>query len=226
MQKIWPCCASKSEAYHCLDMLLRVYWVIDAVHLLPLETFGTDKEPLARQSWQYQGSLSLLPTSSPGICYDFVFQKHLSRAPCRWAACNRLDWDGWDGQNVRHAILPGRLAEVSGTNWQRVWRQLEPAPFTSRINVCDLPEKFDQLQAELHGKYSSITHVACLHAYCLTWIVSDVPGIKVLKDGHHVSRASDFIIYSVEAEFIRRVVAEYGPCPSPRAYLFALRNNL
>ena len=39
-----------------------------------------------------------------------------------------------------------------------------------------------------------------------------VPGIHVMADGHLVSRVSDFIMYSVEAEFIDRVVAEYGPC--------------
>ena len=38
------------------------------------------------------------------------------------------------------------------------------------------------------------------------------PGITVLPNGHYVSRRSDFIVYSVEAEFIDRVVAEYGPC--------------
>lgn len=40
----------------------------------------------------------------------------------------------------------------------------------------------------------------------------DVPGIKVFKDGHAVARSSDFMIYSVEAEFIDQVVAEFGPC--------------
>jgi hypothetical protein len=40
----------------------------------------------------------------------------------------------------------------------------------------------------------------------------DVPSIQVLKDGHQVSRISDFIIYSVEAEFISQVVSTYGPC--------------
>jgi prephenate dehydrogenase (NADP+) len=33
-----------------------------------------------------------------------------------------------------------------------------------------------------------------------------------MQDGHAVGRSSDFIIYSVEAEFIEKVVAEYGPC--------------
>jgi hypothetical protein len=38
--------------------------------------------------------------------------------------------------------------------------------------------------------------------------------IYILNNGHLVSRDSDFIIYSVEAEAIDRVVAEFGPCPS------------
>jgi len=37
-------------------------------------------------------------------------------------------------------------------------------------------------------------------------------GLNVVRDGHAVSRRSDFIIYSVEAENIGKVVAEYGPC--------------
>lgn len=45
-------------------------------------------------------------------------------------------------------------------------------------------------------------------------------GLNVMKDGHLVSRQSDFIIYSVEAEFVERVVSQYGPCksrpPTPR----------
>ncbi|KAF7363752.1 Prephenate dehydrogenase [Mycena sanguinolenta] len=38
-----------------------------------------------------------------------------------------------------------------------------------------------------------------------------VPGVTVCPDGHSVARSSDFIMYSVEAEFIDRVVAQYGP---------------
>jgi len=58
-----------------------------------------------------------------------------------------------------------------------------------KIMVCDLPDKFDALKQSYNG----------------------VPGITVLSDGHHVSRTSDFIMYAVEAEFIDRVVAQYGP---------------
>ena len=36
--------------------------------------------------------------------------------------------------------------------------------------------------------------------------------IQILRNGHLVSRASDYIIYSVEAAAIHLVVAEYGPC--------------
>lgn len=38
------------------------------------------------------------------------------------------------------------------------------------------------------------------------------PNVCILPNGHFVSRASDYIIYSVEAELIDKVVAEYGPC--------------
>lgn len=57
------------------------------------------------------------------------------------------------------------------------------------LNVCDKPENYEKLQSEMQ----------------------DLPGVKVFKDGHAVSRISDFIVYSVEAEFIGKVVAEYGP---------------
>ncbi len=40
----------------------------------------------------------------------------------------------------------------------------------------------------------------------------DIPSIQVVKDGHLVSRSSDFIIYSVEAEYIEKVVEMFGPC--------------
>lgn len=33
-----------------------------------------------------------------------------------------------------------------------------------------------------------------------------------MRNGHLVSRASDWIMYSVEAAAIAKVVAEYGPC--------------
>jgi len=58
-----------------------------------------------------------------------------------------------------------------------------------KIYVCDQPTKYEALKA----KYE------------------DNPSITVLVDGHQVSRIADFIMYSVEAEFIDRVVAMYGP---------------
>ncbi|KAL4066099.1 hypothetical protein V8B97DRAFT_1933931 [Scleroderma yunnanense] len=58
-----------------------------------------------------------------------------------------------------------------------------------KISVCDRPEKFESLKEAYNG----------------------VPGITVHSDGHAVSRISDFIMYSVEAEYIDKVVAQYGP---------------
>ncbi|RXW21443.1 hypothetical protein EST38_g4408 [Candolleomyces aberdarensis] len=57
------------------------------------------------------------------------------------------------------------------------------------IHVCDLPDKFEGLQADY----------------------ANTPNVVPMKDGHAVARSSDFIVYSVEAEYIDRVVAEYGP---------------
>jgi len=58
-----------------------------------------------------------------------------------------------------------------------------------KIYVCDLPSKYEALQATY----------------------KDNPSVTVLRDGHLVSRVADFIMYSVEAEFIDKVVAQYGP---------------
>ncbi|CAE6473033.1 unnamed protein product [Rhizoctonia solani] len=59
----------------------------------------------------------------------------------------------------------------------------------AKINVCDRPENFDQLTQDM----------------------KDVPGINVLRDGHRVSRTADWVMYAVEAQFMDKVVAEYGP---------------
>ncbi|KAI9513478.1 prephenate dehydrogenase [Russula earlei] len=58
-----------------------------------------------------------------------------------------------------------------------------------KINICDIPEMYDSLKATY----------------------KDFPGIYVRSDGHHVSRTSDFILYSVEAKLLDKVVAQYGP---------------
>ncbi|KAJ7100465.1 prephenate dehydrogenase [Mycena epipterygia] len=58
-----------------------------------------------------------------------------------------------------------------------------------KIHVCDQREKYEALKKDY----------------------ADTPNITVFPDGHGVSRSSDFIMYSVEAEFIERVVAQYGP---------------
>lgn len=56
------------------------------------------------------------------------------------------------------------------------------------VIATDVPEKLDEVRAELEPL-----------------------GIKILRDGHLVSRQADYTIYSVEASNIDRVVSEYGP---------------
>jgi prephenate dehydrogenase (NADP+) len=59
----------------------------------------------------------------------------------------------------------------------------------ARIHVCDRPVNHDALLSQF----------------------SSSPNVVPLKDGHAVARSSDFIMYSVEAEFIDAIVKEYGP---------------
>ncbi|KAF8475918.1 hypothetical protein BDZ91DRAFT_710581 [Kalaharituber pfeilii] len=58
-----------------------------------------------------------------------------------------------------------------------------------KVNACDRDEKYDTLKEEY----------------------KEIPNITILRNGHFVSRQSDYIIYSVEAENIGKVVAIYGP---------------
>ncbi|KAK1751606.1 hypothetical protein QBC47DRAFT_390526 [Echria macrotheca] len=58
-----------------------------------------------------------------------------------------------------------------------------------RIMACDREEKYDDLIKEFSGNRN----------------------IQILRNGHLVARASSYIIYSVEAAAIGRVVAQYGP---------------
>ncbi|GAA5849037.1 hypothetical protein JCM8547_006419 [Rhodosporidiobolus lusitaniae] len=67
--------------------------------------------------------------------------------------------------------------------------RLSKAGKCKRILVCDLPEKYDSLVEYCKGKDK----------------------LEAMRDGHHVSRQSDFIIYSVEAVALDKVVQRYGP---------------
>ncbi|KAI5778914.1 hypothetical protein EDC01DRAFT_324643 [Geopyxis carbonaria] len=58
-----------------------------------------------------------------------------------------------------------------------------------RVNCCDREDRFPALQAEY----------------------SEIENVHVYANGHFVARQSDYIIYSVEAEHIDKVVAMYGP---------------
>lgn len=59
-----------------------------------------------------------------------------------------------------------------------------------RVNACDLPSKTEALIKEFDADSN----------------------IHIMRDGHLVARRSDYILYSVEAEYIDEVVSLYGPC--------------
>ncbi|OQD75332.1 hypothetical protein PENDEC_c007G04485 [Penicillium decumbens] len=58
-----------------------------------------------------------------------------------------------------------------------------------RVNACDRPENYESLKQEFASQQR----------------------VTIFPNGHFVSRISDFILYSVEAGVIDRVVAQYGP---------------
>lgn len=66
-------------------------------------------------------------------------------------------------------------------------------------------------------KVQSCIATGLIRLLLLTFLL-DIPTITVLRDGHLVSRCADFIMYSVEAEFIDNVVAQYGPCKHPASH--------
>lgn len=58
-----------------------------------------------------------------------------------------------------------------------------------RINACDQESKYEALKEEFKGNHK----------------------VSIMKNGHMVSRASDYIIYCVEAENIDKIIQQYGP---------------
>ena len=52
------------------------------------------------------------------------------------------------------------------------------------------------------------------------------PLVEIMSNGHLVSRASDYIIYSVEAKNIDAVVRTFGPCRSTLTALILLELDL
>ncbi|KAF2019561.1 NAD(P)-binding protein [Aaosphaeria arxii CBS 175.79] len=58
-----------------------------------------------------------------------------------------------------------------------------------KVNACDIPEKYEALVEQF----------------------KDRPKVEIMPSGHYVSRASDYIIYSVEAKNIDAVVKLFGP---------------
>ncbi|KAJ2637334.1 prephenate dehydrogenase (NADP(+)) [Coemansia sp. RSA 1286] len=64
-------------------------------------------------------------------------------------------------------------------------RRFENAGYT--VNICDIPSKYEELLV----KHKDL-------------------GINIMRDGYAVSRRSDFIVYSVPAVTIGKIVEEYG----------------
>jgi len=80
----------------------------------------------------------------------------------------------------------------------------------SRILVCYLPEKYEKLKIDFSSTLLYL--LSCSKAH-FTMLFVNRYTMSPPSEGWIVkTRSSDYIIYSVEAEFIQRVVAQYGPC--------------
>jgi len=78
----------------------------------------------------------------------------------------------------------------------------------SRILVCYLPEKYEKLKTDFSSTLLYL--LSCSKAH-FTMLFVNRYTMSPPSEGWIVkTRSSDYIIYSIEAEFIQRVVAQYG----------------
>lgn len=75
-----------------------------------------------------------------------------------------------------------------------------------RVNACDRPENYEAIKEEFADRVQVPRGIVYRVAKMKK------KNIHVYSNGHLVSRISDYIIYSVEAEAIEKVVAQYGLC--------------
>ncbi|TQS32280.1 hypothetical protein Golomagni_07409, partial [Golovinomyces magnicellulatus] len=88
----------------------------------------------------------------------------------------------------------------------------------NRILACDREDRYDSLKEKYAANvrlppvprvpFPSYFPFVCR---CLVSPVSTQKNIEICRNGHFVSRASDYIIYSVEAAVIDKVISQYGP---------------
>ncbi|KAG2185268.1 hypothetical protein INT44_002058 [Umbelopsis vinacea] len=94
----------------------------------------------------------------------------------------------WQKENVQLGIIGmgdmGRMyaSKLSQIGWKKIY-------------VCDQPSNYEKLKKEYEVNESDTLGTP----------------INVMRDGYHVARLADWIMYAVEAEHIDRVVAQYGP---------------
>ena len=131
----------------------------------------------------------------------------------RGAANNWSDWHGGDGNHV---------CPTPGGRWMEEVRifmtELSPLLMTS-TGFTSVICRASMTSSKSNIKVPSCLATGLISFLLLTFRLLDVPSITVLRDGHLVSRIADFIMYSVEAEFIDNVVAQYGPCKPLRLSL-------
>jgi len=120
-------------------------------------------------------------------------------------------WNGRCGLYVRKVSEPSWLEEVCAFSLCRsALTTCLPACKHLRSWFVTYPTSMRNSKSTFPVRFYSCSLIWRCNLPCCS--STDTPGVYPQKDGYAISRSSDYIIYSVEAEFIERIVAQYGPC--------------
>ena len=101
------------------------------------------------------------------------------------------------------------------------WDLADTLPFL-RVHACDKAERYNELKEEFSGRVLR----PGIYAVYRRVAKSYQKNVHIFPNGYLVSRSSDYIIYSVEAEAIDMIVAQYGPCMPPCVFSMIMSNGL
>lgn len=108
------------------------------------------------------------------------------------------------------------------------WKKCAISPARTRGSQTDMPLQDIHMRSsrQVRGaqgkvrRYVARLRGAALRHSLISLPFTGVPGIHVCPDGHRVSRVADYIMYSVEAEYIDRVVSQYGLCSCVPSFIW------
>jgi len=99
--------------------------------------------------------------------------------------------------------LPGFSASIIIMSQEELWKQTK---IIGIIGLGDMGMMYARRFTEAGWKV-----IGCDREENYPKLKEEIKDFQIVQNGHYVSRISDYIIYSVEAEHIDKIVAMYGP---------------